>query len=96
MGTPTNYKIVEEIVKFQKEQSVWITVPKGSSLNGDSHVLSKIHFHKSSHFTKIIPQILCQMYFHYFRKETFYQLRILEWMVDLFQSFIVFIRGYEG
>ena len=37
MGTPTNYKIVEEIVKFQKEQSVRITVPKGSSLNGDSH-----------------------------------------------------------
>ncbi len=58
MGTPTNYKIVEEIVKIQKEQSVWIIVPKGSSLNGHSHhVLWKIHLHKSSHFKQTIPQI---------------------------------------
>ena len=45
MGSPTNYKIVEEIEKFVKEQVLWITVPRGSSLNEHSHALLKINFH---------------------------------------------------
>ena len=64
MGAPTNYKILEEVVKFQTESSVCTTVRERSplkALNSHFHLLSTMYFHKSSQSSQNSPQMLHQI-----------------------------------